>query len=231
MNANKLVRWVGSAFFSLGFLLLALPGILYAEQEIELDGRKFTLFGEGQIGVQLKEFSHGTRTSKFEEYREVHRGFNFDLFQFGLEGKDNPYYLRGSGTNIDRDDQSFDLTFGKYGELMVNFSWDEIPHFFSRGSKSLLTHTGGGNFVFANTTARQFFTDNDPNSPPAAPDTGDVATANLARALINDAPDLNLRLQRRRAKVTSCTVSIPAATSGGTSASASTMRTRRETGR
>ncbi|NJD67594.1 MAG: hypothetical protein C3F12_08060 [Candidatus Methylomirabilota bacterium] len=200
MNANKLVRWVGSAFFSLGFLLLALPGILYAEQEIELDGRKFTLFGEGQIGVQLKEFSHGTRTSKFEEYREVHRGFNFDLFQFGLEGKDNPYYLRGSGTNIDRDDQSFDLTFGKYGELMVNFSWDEIPHFFSRGSKSLLTHTGGGNFVFANTTARQFFTDNDPNSPPAAPDTGDVATANLARALINDAPDLNLRLQRRRAK-------------------------------
>lgn len=200
MNTNRLLRWVAAAVPMLGFLLLALPGILFAEQEIELDGSKFSLFGDVQIGVQLKEFSHGTRTSKFEEYREVHRGFNFDLFQFGVEGKDSPFYLKGSGMNIDRDDQSFDLTFGKYGELMVNFSWDEIPHFFSKGSKSLLTHAGGGNFVFNNPGARQFFTDNDPISPPAAPDAGDVATSNLARALVNDAPGIDLRLQRRRAK-------------------------------
>lgn len=200
MNTNRPLRRVAAAVPLLGCLLLALPGMLRAEQEIGIDGRRFSFFGEGQIGVQLKEFSHGTRTSKFEEYQEVHRGFNFDLFQFGLEGKDNPYYLRGSGTKIDRDDQSFDLTFGKYGELMVNFSWDEVPHFFSKGSKSLLTHTGGGNFVFDNAAARQFFTDNDPISPPAAPDAGDVATSNLARALVNDAPGIDLRLQRRRAK-------------------------------
>lgn len=200
MSSNRLLRWILTAVFSLGFLLPIRPGILHAEQEIELDGRKFTLFGEAQIGAQLKEFSRGTRTSKFEEYQEIHRGFNFDLFQFGLEGKDNPYYLRGSGTKIDRDDQSFDFTFGKYGELTVNFSWDEIPHFFSKNSKSLLTHTGGGNLVFDNAGARQFFTDNDPASPPAAPDAGDAATATLARQLVNDAPGIDLRLQRKRAK-------------------------------
>lgn len=200
VNMSRLLRWVAAAVFSLGYLLLALPGTLYAEQEIEIDGRQFTLSGEVQIGGQAKGFTHGDRISKFEEYQEVHRGFNFDLFQFGLEGKDNPYYLRGSGTKIDRDDQSFDLTFGKYGELMVSFSWDEIPHFFSTGSKSLLTHTGGGNFVFDNAAARQFFTDNDPLSPPAPPDAGDAATATLARQLVDAAPSIDLHLQRRRAK-------------------------------
>lgn len=200
VSTNRLVRWTGTAVPVFSLLLLALPGLLRAEQEIALDGRQFTLFGDVQIGAQLKEFSHGSRTSKFEEYREVHRGFNFDAFQFSLEGKDNPFYFRGSGVNIDRNDQSFDLTFGKYGELTVNFSWDEIPHFFSKGSTSLLTQTGRGNFVFDNAAARQSFTDNDPTSPPATPDAGDAATAALARQLVNEAPDMTLRLQRKRAR-------------------------------
>lgn len=127
MSTNRPLRWSVAAVALLGFLFLVPPSILCAEQEVELDGREFTLFGDAQFALQLKEFSNSTRTSKFEEYQEVHRGFNFDLFQFGLEGKGNPFYLRGSGTKVDRDDQSFDLTFGKYGELMVNFSWDEIP--------------------------------------------------------------------------------------------------------
>lgn len=200
MSTRRLRRWIAVAVFSLGFPFVAYPVLVHAEQEIELDGKKFTIFGDAQVAVQLKEFSHGTRTSKFEEYREVHRGFNFDRFQFGMEGADNPYYLRGSGANIDRDDQSFDLTFGKYGELMVNFSWDETPHFFSRGSKSLLTNIGGGDFVFDNAAARQSFTNNDPLSPPAPPDAGDAATATLARQLVDAAPGIDLRLQRRRAK-------------------------------
>lgn len=200
MRTSKLFRWVGAAVSSLGFLLMPVPGIVCAEQEMELDGRKFTLFGDAQFALQLKEFSNGTRTSKFEEYQDVARGFVFDFFQFGLEGKDNPYYLRGSGTKISRDDQSFDVAFGKYGELTVNFSWDEIPHFFSTGSKTLLTQTSSGNFVFNNVGDRQFFTNNDPTSPPAAQDAGDAATAGLARQLVSNAPSIDLRLHRQRAK-------------------------------
>ncbi len=200
MSASRLFRWVVAALLPLGFLLLAVPPVVFAEQEVELYGRKYTLFGEGQIGLQLKEFSEGTRTSKFEEYQDVARGFTFDLFQFGLEGKDNPFYLRGLGSKVSRDDQSFDLTFGKYGELTVNFTWDEIPHFFSTGSRLLLTPAGNSTFVFNNVGDRQFFTNNDPTSPPAAQDVGDAATSGLMRQLVSNAPFIDLRLHRQRAK-------------------------------
>jgi len=200
MSTSRLCRWGGAAVLCFGLLSWVAPAMVLAEQEVELYGKKYTLFGEGQIGLQLKEFSEGTRTSKFEEYQDVARGFTFDLFQFGLEGKDSPFYLRGSGRKISRDDQSFELTFGKYGELQVNFSWDEIPHFFSTGSKTLLTQTSSTNFVFNNVGDRQTFTTNDPTSPPAAADAGDAATANLARQLVNNAPSIDLSLHRQRAK-------------------------------
>lgn len=202
MNASKGFRRVGTAALPLGLLLivLAVPAIAAAEQEVEFYGQKFTLFGEGQIGLQLKEFTEGTRTSKFEEYQDVPRGFVFDLFQFGMEGKENPLYFRFLGKDISQEDQSFDVTFGRYGEFQVNFHHDEIPHFFSRGSKSLLTQINGTTFVFNNVGDRQFFTDNDLTSPPAAPGAGDAATSERARQLVNNAPTFDLRLKRTRDK-------------------------------
>ena len=202
MNSSRVFRGVGTAALPLSLLLIALavPAIAVAEQEVEFYGQKFTLFGEGQIGLQLKEFTEGTRTSKFEEYQDVPRGFVFDLFQFGIEGKENPLYLRFQGKDISQEDQSFEVTFGRYGEFQVNFQHDEIPHFFSRGSKSLLTQSGATNFVFNNVGDRQFFTNNDPTAPPAAADAGDGATANLARQLVGNAPGIDLRLKRTRDK-------------------------------
>lgn len=202
MNASRGFRRVGAAALPLSLLLIALavPAIAVAEKEVEFYGQKFTLFGEGQIGLQLKEFTEGTRTSKFEEYQDIPRGFVFDLFQFGMEGKENPLYFRFLGKDISQEDQSFDVTFGRYGEFQVNFQHDEIPHFFSRGSKSLLTQINSTTFVFNNIGDRQFFTDNDPTSPPAAPGAGDAATSERARQLVNNAPTFDLRLKRARDK-------------------------------
>ena len=77
-------------------------------------------------------FMGGDRSSaKFQEYRVLQESPYFDHAAVSLETKDKKRYIEFSTFDPFKNDQSYNLRAGKYGDYELEIFWDQIPHVFS----------------------------------------------------------------------------------------------------
>src|SRR4029453_14559929 len=80
-----------------------------------------------------------TRSSKFQEYRDLSSGYFMD---FGLVGGGSgDRYLDLDATQLRRDDARYTLEYGVLGRYEVLFDYNKIPHRFGNGGRMLFTRT------------------------------------------------------------------------------------------
>jgi MtrB/PioB family decaheme-associated outer membrane protein len=77
-------------------------------------------------------FIGGDRSSaKFQEYRVLQESPYFDHAAFSLETKDKKRYVEFYTFDPFKNDQSYNLRAGKYGDYEMEIFWDQIPHVMS----------------------------------------------------------------------------------------------------
>ncbi len=89
----------------------------------------------GKIVTGAQDIQVDAKSSKFFEYRDVPRGFTFGVFNVNIENGNR--YFNFNFTNLKQRDGRYNLNFGEYGKLDLNFLWDKTPHRFSFDGKTL----------------------------------------------------------------------------------------------
>jgi MtrB/PioB family decaheme-associated outer membrane protein len=79
--------------------------------------------------------------AKFQEYRVLEENPYFDHAAFSLETKDKKRYVEFYMFDPFKNDQSFNVRAGKYGDYELEIFWDQIPHLLSTTGRTLFTTT------------------------------------------------------------------------------------------
>ncbi|MBA2703907.1 MAG: MtrB/PioB family outer membrane beta-barrel protein [Blastocatellia bacterium] len=95
-----------------------------------------------EIGGQVRD-GQGGHTAKFQEVRDVPKGFVIPLLKLDYNTADSPYFLAFRGTEIRERDQRFTADGGRFGKYRTQFMWDQVPHSFGSG-QSFLEQTAPG---------------------------------------------------------------------------------------
>ena len=87
-------------------------------------------------------FIGGDRSSaKFQEYRVLQESPFLDHGWLYLETKNKKRYIEFSTFDPFKNDQSYDLRAGKYGEYDLEIFWDQIPHVLSTTGRTVFATT------------------------------------------------------------------------------------------
>jgi MtrB/PioB family decaheme-associated outer membrane protein len=87
-------------------------------------------------------FISGDRSSaKFQEYRVLQESPYFDHAAVSLETKDKKRYVEFYTFDPFKNDQSYNLRAGKYGDYDLEIFWDQIPHVFSTTGRTAFSTT------------------------------------------------------------------------------------------
>lgn len=95
---------------------------------VEVGGRFFANDPE-KSGIAARG---GRSLGKFYEYRDLRPGA-FGNFHLATGTNNGLYQIDVWGKNVGYDDQRYDLSASKAGELYFNFQWDETPHNYGTG--------------------------------------------------------------------------------------------------
>ena len=136
-----------------GLLLLAGAAAAQEEQKAQQDppaqqeqAKAFSFrFDPLVIGAMNTDVD--TRSSKFQEYRDLSSGF---LMSFRLLGEGtSDRYFDLDAANVRRDDARYTLEYGVLGRYEVLFDYNKIPHHFGNAGRMLFTRTGPGRYEIA----------------------------------------------------------------------------------
>ena len=141
-------RTVTSVVLSLALALLLLP-VTQALAQIEVGN--FTIGGEAEVGG-LPRHRNGDR-GKFEEYRDIPESVVVPHIELFIDTKKQDSYLHFEATNVGRNNQNYQMRFGRYGLLDVEFEWDQIPHLFNVDNARTPYVMRGGNFTLSSKPA------------------------------------------------------------------------------
>ena len=147
-----------------------------------------------EIGGPVREIQGG-HTAKFQETREVPKGFSIQKLRVDLNSADSPYFLALRGFEIRERDQRFTVDAGRFGKYRTQFVWDQVPHSFGTG-QSFLQKTAPGVYQVSPTlrAALQAVTLPDAGRTPV-----NAALPTLVRQNLLTAPTTEVRLRRDQA--------------------------------
>ncbi len=147
-----------------------------------------------EIGGPAREVQGG-HNAKFQEVRDVPKGFAIQKLRLDMNSADSPYFLSLRGFEIRERDQRFTVDGGKFGKYRTQFVWDQIPHSFGTG-QSFLVKTAPGVYQVSPTlrASLQAVTLADTTRTPA-----NAALPTLVRQELQTAPLTEVRLRRDRA--------------------------------
>src|SRR5215207_3898887 len=100
------------------------------------------LRGIVEFGGQVREIQGG-HPAKFEEVRDVPKGFFVQKMTLDFLSADSPYSLSVRGFELRERDQRFTVEGGRVGKFRTQFVWDQVPHHFGSG-QSFLQETEPG---------------------------------------------------------------------------------------
>ncbi|MFN2497838.1 MAG: MtrB/PioB family outer membrane beta-barrel protein [Pyrinomonadaceae bacterium] len=146
-----------------------------------------------EVGGQPVEIQGG-HTAKFEETRNVPKGFFIQKLKLDFNSEDSPYFLSMKGTEILQRDQRFTLDGGRIGKYRTHFVWDQIPHSFGSG-QSFLQQTAPGLYQVSPTLRARL-------QALSTPEARILPTAELPRVVrqeLQTAPIIDVRLRRDQA--------------------------------
>ncbi len=186
----KLILRVEFAFIAVVIsTLLLTPHV--CGQEPEKDKAKVQ--GSVEFGGQVREVQGG-HTAKFEEVRDVPKGFFVPKLRLDFFSDDSPYFLKLKGLEIRERDQRFTLDGGRVGKYRMQFVWDQVPHHFGTG-QSFLQQTAPGVFQVSPTLRARL-------QALSSPEARILPTAELPRVVrqeLQTAPLIDVRLRRDQA--------------------------------
>jgi len=78
------------------------------------------------------------------QYSDLSTGFLLSTAGFLAENRKTAFYVTGEAQDVARDDQSYRLTFGKYGLYSTTLFYDSVPHLFSTQATVLWNGIGTG---------------------------------------------------------------------------------------
>ena len=110
-------------------LSLALLFFLVSSAWGQIELGDFTIRGSGEIGALPRGKSGDT--GKFEEYRDLPESVIVPQLQLMIGSKKEDFYLNFEANKVGRDDQKYNLRFGRYGLLDIELEWDQVPHIFN----------------------------------------------------------------------------------------------------
>src|SRR5882672_3481928 len=150
-----------------------------------------------EIGGPVREIQGG-HTAKFQEVRDVPKGFSLQKLTLDFNTADSPYFLALRGYEIRERDQRFTVDGGRFGKYRTQFVWDQVPHSFGTG-QSFLQKTAPGVYQVSPTlrASLQAVTLPDAGRTPV-----NAALPNLVRQELRTAPLTDVRLRRDQARFT-----------------------------
>ena len=89
-----------------------------------------------EFGGQTRD-TQGDHPAKFQEVRDVPKGFFVQNLKLDFNSADSPYFLSLRGFEIRQLDQRFTAEVGKIGKYRTQFVWDQTPHSFGNGKSFL----------------------------------------------------------------------------------------------
>ncbi|MFN2515532.1 MAG: MtrB/PioB family outer membrane beta-barrel protein [Pyrinomonadaceae bacterium] len=146
-----------------------------------------------EVGGQIREIQGG-HTAKFEETRDVPKGFFIPKLKLVYNSADSPYFLALKGLEILERDQRFTVDGGRIGKYRTQFVWDQVPHSFGSG-QSFLQQTAPGVYQVSPTLRARL-------QALSTPEARILPTAELPRVVrqeLQTAPITDVRLRRDQA--------------------------------
>jgi hypothetical protein len=129
-------------FVLIGALLLASAGLTWAEQDVP----------KGTVSPNVGRIDFGFRATdidgdaaRFQRFRDWRDGAFLSRFNF--ERERNDWAFSAEAYNVGYRDQRFVGDFQKFAKVKASFLWDQVPLYMSADSRSLFTHSGGGNLT------------------------------------------------------------------------------------
>jgi len=149
------------------------------------------LRGIVEFGGQLREVQGG-HPAKFEEVRDVPKGFFVQRLQLDFNSANSPYSLAIRGYELRERDQRITLDLERIGKFRTQFMWDQIPHHFGTG-QSFLQETAPGVYQVSPTlrASLQALTQSDLTRTPV-----NAPLPTLVRQELRTAPLTESRLRR-----------------------------------
>lgn len=145
----------------------------------------------GDVEVRVEEVSEDDngQMAKFNEYRDVIDGATGDV-NLRAENQDGTYRLDVMGDNLGRKDSSLNLGVGKYGLFSLDLLYDQSPHNFYDGAKTLYVETSPGVYEVPDTVQGNI---------QSAVDAGgsDGTTKELLEDYLSGAHEIDLALERK----------------------------------
>src|SRR5437879_8779113 len=86
---------------------------------------------------------NGDRPGKFQETRDVPKGFYARTLRLDLRTANSPFFAVAHATDIRELDQRVRVDAGRIGKFRSTFVWDQLPHSYSEG-RTLFTETSPG---------------------------------------------------------------------------------------
>jgi putative beta-barrel porin MtrB/PioB len=146
-----------------------------------------------ELGAQIREIQGG-HTAKFQETRDVPKGFFIQKLKLDFRPDDSPYFLALKGLEILERDQRFSVEAGRFGKYRTEFVWDQVPHSFGSGP-TFLQQTAPGLFQVSPTLRARL-------QALSSPEARILPTAELPRVVrqaLQTAPIIDVRLRRDQA--------------------------------
>jgi MtrB/PioB family decaheme-associated outer membrane protein len=117
----------------------------------QIDVGNYTVGGEAEVGG-LPQHRNGDR-GKFEEYRDLPESVVVPHIELFIDSKKQDSYLHFEASNVGRNNQNYQMRFGRYGLLDVEFEWDQMPHLFNVDNARTPYVMRGGNFTLSSKPA------------------------------------------------------------------------------
>jgi hypothetical protein len=97
----------------------------------------------GTIDIGVLGGSANAKYSKYNEYKDLQKGFGLNYFSFMGEDPKAGYFINGYGGAVGNKDQFYDMQAGHYNDWKIKAFYTEIPHVFSDTFKPLYVYSGG----------------------------------------------------------------------------------------
>jgi MtrB/PioB family decaheme-associated outer membrane protein len=127
--------------------LLLLAGLSSAAAEEKTAEKGFS-FSADPIVIGAISTDVNTKSSKFQEYRDLSSGATLGFNLLGVSG-DGERVFDITGVNVRRDDARYTIDYGKPGAYTFFFDYNKIIHRFGNDGHTLYTYTGGGHYQIA----------------------------------------------------------------------------------
>jgi len=139
-----------------------------------------------------------TRSSKFEEYRDVPDGALVSFFGLSSMTDSGRYVI--TGEDVGQQDVRYTLE-AERGDFGINLIYDQIPHRFGNDAKTLLEQTTRERFEISDTLQRSFQTSIEQQLAISPASVNFAFLRNLVSPSFNAANSIDIGLERKRALI------------------------------